>query len=35
MAAFIDAVSTNETYFFRESNHLAVLRETILPRLLH
>jgi chemotaxis protein methyltransferase CheR len=30
---FIDAVSTNETYFFREENHLAALRETILPQL--
>jgi chemotaxis protein methyltransferase CheR len=30
---FIDAVSTNETYFFREMNHFNVLRETILPEL--
>ncbi len=33
LANFIDAVSTNETYFYRESNHLDALRETILPRL--
>lgn len=30
---FIDAVSTNETYFYRETNHLDVLRETIFPEL--
>jgi len=30
---FIDAVSTNETYFYREANHLAALKETILPKL--
>ena len=30
---FIDAVSTNETYFYRETNHLAALKETILPKL--
>ncbi len=33
LANFIDAVSTNETYFYREANHLAALRETILPKL--
>jgi len=33
LANFIDAVSTNETFFYRESNHLDALRETILPRL--
>jgi chemotaxis protein methyltransferase CheR len=33
LAHFIDAVSTNETYFYREANHLEALRETILPRL--
>jgi chemotaxis protein methyltransferase CheR len=33
LANFIDAVSTNETYFYREANHLAALRETILPQL--
>ncbi len=33
LANFIDAVSTNETYFYREENHLAALRETILPQL--
>ncbi len=30
---FIDAVSTNETYFFREMNHFSALKETILPEL--
>ncbi len=33
LANFIDAVSTNETYFFREVNHFAALKETILPEL--
>jgi chemotaxis protein methyltransferase CheR len=33
LANFIDAVSTNETYFFRESNHFTVLTQTILPEL--
>jgi chemotaxis protein methyltransferase CheR len=33
LANFIDAVSTNETYFYREENHLAALREMILPQL--
>jgi chemotaxis protein methyltransferase CheR len=33
LANFIDAVSTNETYFYREENHLVALRETILPQL--
>jgi chemotaxis protein methyltransferase CheR len=33
MAQFIDAVSTNETYFFREGNHFTALRVTILPQL--
>jgi chemotaxis protein methyltransferase CheR len=32
--AFIDAVSTNETYFFRETNHFAALTGTVLPELL-
>jgi chemotaxis protein methyltransferase CheR len=31
---FIDAVSTNETYFFREVNHFNVLRATVLPEIL-
>ncbi|HUI72383.1 MAG TPA: CheR family methyltransferase [Spirochaetia bacterium] len=31
---FIDAVSTNETYFFREINHFNVLRKTVLPEIL-
>jgi len=31
---FIDAVSTNETYFFREINHFNVLRKTILPEII-
>ncbi|MGA2544961.1 MAG: protein-glutamate O-methyltransferase CheR [Rectinemataceae bacterium] len=30
---FIDAVSTNETYFFREGNHFTALKSTILPEL--
>lgn len=30
---FIDAVSTNETYFFREINHFEVLQQIILPQL--
>jgi chemotaxis protein methyltransferase CheR len=33
LANFIDAVSTNETYFYRETNHLVALKETILPKL--
>ncbi|MFI5062887.1 MAG: hypothetical protein ACHP9Z_02745, partial [Streptosporangiales bacterium] len=28
---FIDAVSTNETYFFREGNHFTALERTVLP----
>ncbi|HVO40848.1 MAG TPA: CheR family methyltransferase [Spirochaetia bacterium] len=31
---FIDAVSTNETYFFREMNHFTVLRKIVLPEIL-
>jgi chemotaxis protein methyltransferase CheR len=34
MAHFIDAVSTNETYFFREGNHFTALASTVLPALL-
>lgn len=30
----VDALTTNETYFFRESEHYDALRQTILPRLL-
>jgi chemotaxis protein methyltransferase CheR len=33
MAHFIDAVSTNETYFFREGNHFTALSAVILPEL--
>ena len=33
MICFIDAVSTNETYFFREMNHFTALKEAILPEL--
>ena len=33
MPNFIDAVSTNETYFFREDNHFTALSHTILPEL--
>ncbi|HVP19115.1 MAG TPA: protein-glutamate O-methyltransferase CheR [Spirochaetia bacterium] len=33
MANFIDAVSTNETYFFREGNHFSVLTASVLPEL--
>jgi chemotaxis protein methyltransferase CheR len=33
MVNFIDAVSTNETYFFREDNHFTALSRTILPEL--
>jgi chemotaxis protein methyltransferase CheR len=33
MANFIDAVCTNETYFFREANHFAALSSTVLPEL--
>ncbi len=32
--AFIDAVSTNETYFFRETNHFDALTRSTLPELL-
>ena len=31
---FIDAVSTNETYFFREANHFTVLQKVVLPEIL-
>lgn len=34
LALFIDAVSTNETYFFREMNHYRILKEIIFPELL-
>ncbi len=34
MPHFIDAVSTNETYFFREPNHFTALQEKLLPQLL-
>ncbi len=30
---FIDAVSTNETYFFREGNHFTALERVVLPEL--
>ncbi len=33
MVHFIDSVTTNETYFYRESNHLDSLRKVILPEL--
>ncbi len=33
MSRFVDAVSTNETYFFREGNHFAALSATIFPEL--
>jgi chemotaxis protein methyltransferase CheR len=33
MPHFIDAVSTNETYFFREGNHFAALERLVLPEL--
>jgi chemotaxis protein methyltransferase CheR len=33
LANFVDAVSTNETYFFREMNHFSILKEKILPEL--
>jgi chemotaxis protein methyltransferase CheR len=31
---FIDAVSTNETYFYREMNHFHALQQTVLPEIL-
>ncbi|HYW85256.1 MAG: CheR family methyltransferase [Spirochaetia bacterium] len=34
MPHFIDAVSTNETYFFREEKHFSALTRVILPELL-
>ena len=34
MSRFIDAVSTNETYFYRETGHFAALAATVLPGLL-
>jgi chemotaxis protein methyltransferase CheR len=34
LARFIDAVSTNETYFYREPNHFSALENTILPELI-
>ncbi len=33
MSNFIDAVSTNETYFFREGNHFTALSSIIFPEL--
>jgi chemotaxis protein methyltransferase CheR len=33
MAQFIVAVSTNETYFFREGNHFSALANAVLPEL--
>lgn len=33
MSHFIDAVSTNETYFFREENHFEALSSKILPEM--
>jgi chemotaxis protein methyltransferase CheR len=33
MSAFIDAVSTNETYFFREGNHFTALTNIVFPEL--
>jgi chemotaxis protein methyltransferase CheR len=33
LARFIDAVSTNETYFYRGENHFQALREVVLPEL--
>ena len=33
MPHFIDAVSTNETYFFREGNHFTALERLVLPEL--
>jgi len=33
MTSFIDAVSTNETYFFRENAHFSALSSRILPEL--
>ncbi len=33
MRHFIDAVSTNETYFFREGSHFTALEEHVLPEL--
>jgi chemotaxis protein methyltransferase CheR len=33
MTNFIDSVSTNETYFFREGNHFTALSSAILPEL--
>ncbi|MDO8834660.1 MAG: protein-glutamate O-methyltransferase CheR [Vicinamibacterales bacterium] len=33
MVAFLDAIATNHTYFFREEQHFAFLRERIVPAL--
>ncbi len=33
MVAFLDAIATNHTYFFREEQHFAFLRERIVPTL--
>jgi chemotaxis protein methyltransferase CheR len=33
MPHFIDAVSTNETYFFREDNHFGALSRVVLPEM--
>jgi chemotaxis protein methyltransferase CheR len=33
MVAFLDAIATNHTYFFREEQHVAFLRDRIVPAL--
>ena len=33
MVAFLDAIATNHTYFFREEQHFALLRDRIVPAL--
>ena len=32
---FIDAISTNETYFYREDNHFRTLQKVLLPESLY
>lgn len=34
MAAMLDALSTNLTYFFREPRHFEILRNTVIPQIL-
>jgi chemotaxis protein methyltransferase CheR len=34
MVAFLDALATNHTYFFREEQHFAILRDKVVPEMM-